>query len=72
MELRILFLILTMMGICVTNGAWVGVYMDGVMVVGKTVFSLVVFPDGNNSIFDWDVLVVSILIIKKSMFWGSQ
>ena len=45
--LRIWSLILTLMGICVTNGAWVGVETDGVVVVGKTGLSLGVCTDGN-------------------------
>ena len=37
-----------MMGICVSNGAWLGVERDGVVVVGKTDSLLGVFTDGND------------------------
>ena len=47
--LRISSFILTLMGLCVTNGVWVGVETDGVVVVGKTGSSLGVFPDGNDT-----------------------
>ena len=38
------------MGVCVTNGAWVRVDIDGVVVVCKTGSLLSVFPDGNDNI----------------------
>ena len=50
MALRILSLILNVMGVCVTNGAWVRVDIDGVVVVCKTGSLLSVFPDGNDNI----------------------
>ena len=43
MKLIIFSLLLTMMGLFVTNGAWVGVETDGMVVVGKTSSSLGVF-----------------------------
>ena len=52
MALRILLLILTLTGICVTNGVWVGVDMNGVVVVGKMGSLLGVFPD------EYDTMVV--------------
>ena len=52
MALRILLLILTLTGICVTNGVWVGVDMNGVVVVGKTGSLLGVFTD------EYDTMVV--------------
>ena len=48
MALRFFPLMSTLMGICITNGAWLGVDTDGVVVVGKMVLLLGVFTDRNN------------------------
>ena len=37
------------MGLCVTNGAWVWLETDSVLVVGKTASLLGVCPDGNDA-----------------------